>query len=128
VVGNGVSLNGFKTSPKLHKTTPLLLALQYTVQCIAWRGIQPEPLLKTMVETLCLSNYCLPFMETESLLPCSQNPHLDLVLEEKNLIYILKEIEREREREREGAACYLTKLSVPKITRRWWYEVFVIEY
>jgi hypothetical protein len=22
----------------------------------------------------------------------------------------------------------LTKLSVPKITRRWWYEVFVIEY
>jgi hypothetical protein len=42
------------------------------------------------------TTYCLPFIEIESLLTLSQTPHLDFVLREQNLIYILSEMERGR--------------------------------
>jgi len=56
-------------------------------------GVQSEHLWKNMVEAVCVSRYCLPSVETESLLTPSQTPHLDFVLREQNLIYILSEIQ-----------------------------------
>jgi hypothetical protein len=56
--------------------------------------MQSEHLWKNMVEAVCVSRYCLSFMETESLLTLSKTPHLNFVLREKNLVYMLTEIDR----------------------------------